>query len=205
VPLRLRLRHYAGLLTILAIALGVFAAVTRHSAISTTGLSPFSLADADLSTISPKIPVDYLAVVRSFDGVAYEVVAEHGTKCATATNESSCLVEIREILTSSDAVTTRRCGSCVGLTLVASRGNEVFDVADLPEFLGTIESSTEAAMVVSVASWVRQLENGYEVIKSHYTDECNPIVEVSTLSHVVADGAITTLDSHTTRRPGICL
>ena len=204
-PFRPRLRHYAGALVVVAIGVAVFLAVGREAPISTSGFTPFSIGSIDLSSIEPQEPTDYLALVETFDGSSFNVRAEHGKKCATATNDTACRTELSEILSSSGIVTFSQCGTCPRLTLIGTRGDQVFAVGDLSTFLGRIDTPTEAALAASVGSWVKPVDGGYEVIESHFTAECDPIIEVTTLSHVGADGTVIPLDTHTTRENGVCI
>ena len=204
-PFRPRLRHYAGALVVVAIGIAVVLAVGREAPISTSGFTPFSIGSIDLSTIEPQEPTDYLALVESFDAGAFDLRAEHGQECATATNDAACRAELSEILASSGVVTFRQCRMCPQLTLIGTRGDQVFAVGDVSAFLGRIDSPTEAALAASVGSWIKPVTGGYEVIESHFAAECDPIVEVTTLSFVDVSGTVVPLDTHTTREHGVCI
>ena len=53
---------------------------------------------------------------------------------------------------------------------------------------------------MGIGRWVKEVDGGYEVIESRFAAECEPIIEVTTLSLVSRDGTISELDAHTTVR-----
>ena len=204
-PLPVRPRHVAGLLIVGLVGLVVVLAMTRSTPISTSGFTPFSLEEIDLGEIAPADPVDYLELRESFDGAGGETRASWGTPCGTATLSAACRQELAELTASAGPAIHQPCGICSSFRLFATRGDEVLVVSDLAGFLGSVDTATEAALAAGVAAWMMEVDDGWHVIESHLTAECDPIIEVTTLNLVTREGAITELDRHTTTERGACI
>ncbi len=201
----LRLRHVLGAVVVGLLIFAVWLAMNRDLPISTSGFTPFRLDQIDLAEVVPDRPVDYLELRESFDGEGGERVAMWGTPCASAASPAACQQELGEVVVAASPSIHLSCGICRSYELYATAGDEVMVVRDLAAFLGSIDNATEAALAAGVGAWVKEVDGGYHVIASHYTAECDPIIEVTTLWSVAVDGTRAELDRHTTIERGACI
>lgn len=203
--LDLRPRHAAGAVVVGLLVFAVWLALNRDMPISTSGFVPFRLDEIDLSEVIPDPAVDYMELRESSDGRGGERVRAWGTPCSTALRPTACEQELSEVIAAASPSIHRACGICRSFELYATVGDDVVVVRDLDAFLGTVDTPTEAALAAGVGSWVREVDGGFEVVESHYTAECDPIIEVTTLWRILPDGTITELDQHTTSEHGVCI
>ncbi|MEM8607972.1 MAG: ferritin-like domain-containing protein [Myxococcota bacterium] len=139
---------------------------------------------------------DYLAVTAC-DYFSCPGTFEVGTPCRTEEDAASCQEQVEGVKNGSPP------------RLITTRGAEVTTYVGeeaLLEFLGPVDTPQEA-MLVAFFDWfsvrcndpsvgaVRLAADGYDVVATKITAECDPIIETRYLLHVGSDGQITELDS----------
>ncbi len=152
---------------------------------------------------------DYLAAwsYGFFVGEGF-LTDEVGTRCETATDRPACEAALDE-------------SSMVpGNHLVTSDGDAVTRYgtpAEISTFLGDVNTAQEAVLVAWHAGYnvscsdisagaVRELADGWEVVGTQMTADCDPIETTTYLLHVSPGAEITVLHSEvTSSTPGVCV
>jgi hypothetical protein len=128
----------------------------------------------------------------STSGDIYEVVLNAGDKCAEADDVSLCSQEFDDLSATSGFGPSCLPGDCVQYIAV-NRGNTnqlLTSPEELVAFLGNIDTPTEAALVAyshrygwditseprGAAGGVRATADGYELLVTELTQDCDPVV-----------------------------
>lgn len=136
------------------------------------------------------------------------ITDEVGTPCETATDGPACEAALAESRMIS------------GQHLATSTGDAVTryqTVAELRTFIGDVNTSQEAVLVAWHAGYnvgcdeisrgaVRELEDGWEVVGTKLTADCDPVETTTYLLHVSPAAEITVLHSEvTSSTSGVCV
>jgi hypothetical protein len=175
-----------------------------------------------LSGLNPQASVDY-AALRLKD--TYEPPAglpEHlnprteldaqGTACATASDASACESAMAQAIAGVEL--HQQCGgpplACQHFLLTTAGDHvEVTSPEELVQFLGPIDTPQEALLRVFQGTFmgysitcdrpdntsVRAVSDGYQVVATRMSSDCNPVTHSRNLLHVAADGSVTQLRS----------
>lgn len=137
---------------------------------------------------------DYLAVSACELFACF--TAESGTPCVTDDDSTECQEQVANALYDTPKVITT-----LGTEVVTYEGKE-----GLMDFLGDVNTPQEA-LLVALFDWysvrcddpnlgaVRLAADGYDVVVTRITEDCDPIVDTRYLLHVGTDGEVTELDS----------
>lgn len=196
-----------------------------------TGLPSSSLFEAPECTPSQNIsvkglmpgsPIDYVEMRRtSLDGSTSSVVSSAGTKCATATDMTACNDSLMS-LTSMDGFHTGCLpGNCSNY-LATTSGDTVAKVvsfAELKTFLSNIDTPQEAVLLAYASDYsvscgdrdrggvrVSPSGDGYEVLATRMTRDCDPVEVTGFQLHVSKSGTVSVLSSTViSSQKGVCV
>jgi hypothetical protein len=159
--------------------------------------------------LAPARTYDYLAAYSGGGMIPMaSMLDEDGVRCETATDPVTCEAAVLE----STMVFSNH--------LVLTEGDEVARFAapaEVAGFLGPIDTAQEALVVVWNAGYsvtcgdldraaVREVVDGYEVVATKMTMDCDPVEVTRFLLHVARDAAITELDAEVlSSEDGVCV
>jgi hypothetical protein len=164
-----------------------------------------------LAGLMPAEAFDYVDLRRrdGFDAAPFEVVQSIGTPCLGANDPDSCLAQLAAVAPDAGF----RIGQCVQIcdehAFVLTRGDAVEVVSSVEEalaLLGPIDTPTEAVLRAGLAEYavscddperggVREAGDGYEVLATRLTADCDPIETTLYRLGVGQDANVTELES----------
>lgn len=196
-----------------------------------SGLPDSSLFEAPMCTpamnlavegLMPGSAIDYVEMRRtSPDGTGVEVVASSGTKCGTATDMTACNNNLMS-LTSMDGFHTGCLPGNCGHYMATTRGDTVGKIVSVPElktFLSNIDTPQEAVLMAFASDYsvscsdrdrgavrVSPTGDGYEVLATRMTKDCDPVEVTGFQLHVSKSGTVSVLTSSViSSQKGVCV
>ncbi|MCB9597284.1 MAG: hypothetical protein H6719_31455 [Sandaracinaceae bacterium] len=174
-----------------------------------TSSSPYTM---DLADVSPAEGVDSIGL--RLEG---SIRSSMGTPCATATDAAACMAALEALPAPRwprGFVNACALPNICPADLVVTRGDEVFvveDAATMLEVLGTIDTLTEAALIVLATrppsgppesgydvTAVARAGDDFDVIAGYLGAGCFPIIQRSVRLRVEATGTIAASCDHMT-------
>lgn len=191
--------------------------------VDTTGLDPLVCAPASepLAGVSSRVPADYVELRDTGSGVE-PVKTSRGERCANARDRTACeadyaAVEARDDDSISFGQSFQRAGrSLVVVTDVD--GVHVFRrSAELAAWIAPIDTRADAVLAASLngynvacgeseSSGITEAANGYRLIATRTTKDCDPVETTQYLLSIDATGAVRPLESEVIEsRSGVCI
>lgn len=196
-----------------------------------TGIPDGSLFEAPLCTpsqnvsiegLKPGSPVDYIEMRRnSPGGTTADVVASVGIKCATATDMTACNNNLMSVSSTTGFHTSCLPGDCSNYlaTTAGDTVGKVVSAAELKTFLSNIDTPQEAVLMAFAGEYsvscgdrdkggvrVSPSGDGYEVLATRMTKDCDPIEVTAFQLHVSKSGTLNVLASTViSSQKGVCV
>lgn len=151
-------------------------------------------------------PATYWELRRGRPGGTFDVILSVGEKCGEAENAEVCRSEFDDMTAESGFGGSCLPGQCFGYIAVNRENTSslVITREELVTFLGTVDSSSEAALIAfshgyywdasdPSAGSARVSEQGYELLVTELVDDCDPIVTDRVQAQVSPAGELTAL------------
>lgn len=206
------------------------AAIAASGAAAGCGGTDVSLFDAPLCVMShlsveglqPAMPVDYVELRRTDPiGNGVSVAASAGSKCATATDKATCNSNLSSLTSTSGFHLECLPGQCF-YYLATTRADTVAAVSSadgVKTFLAPVDTQQEAALLSFAAGYDLSCSekdkggirrdpggDGYEVLATKMTRDCDPIEITRFVLHVSKAGAISVVSSSViSSQAGVCV
>lgn len=186
--------------------------------------TPMCTANGSLSVegLQPGIPIDYVEMRRTDpSGSSATAIAQAGVKCETATDRTACSNNLNSLNSTNGFHISCLPGACIHYlaTTAGDAVSAVTSAAQLRSLLGAIDSPQEALLMAFAQDYdiscsdkeqgaVRAVAdgNGYEVLGTKLTRDCDPVEVTGYRLHVSRDGNIAVLSERViSSQKGVCV